>query len=145
MASRGRKALSPSQTRPQAETGLWEGFVPPGNLNAAAAAEFNRLVASLRRMGTLDRTDPKVVLNAAKVQAMLEENMEKLDDEGMVTESSNHTPMANPRMNIVNTLLMRINKLQNDMGLTATAKKSGSELNGGKKENGWGDLLDVVG
>jgi P27 family predicted phage terminase small subunit len=145
VATRGRKALKASQTRPKAEAGLWEGFTVPGNLNAAAAAEFNRLVASLRRKGTLDHTDPKVVLNAAKVQAMLEENMEKLDDEGMLTESSNHTPMANPRMNIVNTLLMRINKLQNDMGLTATAKQSGGESTSGRKENGWGDLLDVAG
>ena len=146
MATRGRKALKATQIRSKASIGgLWEGFVPPSNLSEAASVEFNRLVASLRRAGTLDRTDPMLVVNAARVQALLDQALEKLAAEGMDAESSNHTPMAHPLVNVANTFLMRINKLHNDMGLTAATNRHGSAPNLEKSEDGWADLLSVTG
>jgi P27 family predicted phage terminase small subunit len=146
VATRGRKALNASQVRPKATIGgLWEGFTQPQNLTEAASAEFNRLVANLRRAGTLERTDPKVVLNAARVQALLDDALEALAAEGLDAESSNHTPMAHPLVNVANTLLMRIAKLQGEMGLTPATSKYGSAPADEKDEDGWGDLLTVTG
>ena len=146
MATRGRKALNASQQRPKANAGgLWEGFKPPANLTEAARAEFNRLIANLRRTGALDRTDPNVVVNAARIQALLNDALDKLSVEGLDAESSNHTPMAHPLVNVANTLLMRLNKLQNDMGLTPATSRYGSAPSTDKSEDGWGDLLDVAG
>jgi P27 family predicted phage terminase small subunit len=146
VATRGRKALTAEQTRPRAKvSGLWEGFKPPENLTNAARAEFNRLVANLRRAGTLDRTDPVDVVNLARLQAMVDDALGKIVKDGLTAESSNHTLMANPNVNVANTFLLRINKLKNDMGLTAASSKYGSAQAADTPEDGWGDLLDVVG
>jgi hypothetical protein len=96
MARRGpkRQTASNARRRPP-RAGLWDQFRPPTGLGDAAEKEFYRLVADLTRAGTLDRCDPAVVLEAARVRALLDQAHAELEGSPLAIKGGNGTDIIN--------------------------------------------------
>jgi P27 family predicted phage terminase small subunit len=133
-----------STPRPQA-AGFWDGFAPPKSFSKADAAEFSRLVANLRRAGTQDRTDPLLVVQAARTATMLEEAHALVAKEGLTAKGGHGSPVPHPLLAVINSMTLRLKSLYNDMGLTAASSKHGSAPKSDESQGGWGDLLTVTG
>jgi P27 family predicted phage terminase small subunit len=144
MPKRGPKPRTASNTRKRVPTaGLWEGFGPPFVGGDPAGPEFHRLVANLRRVGTLDRTDPQMVVSAARAQATLDESYAIVAAEGLTTVGGHGSPCPHPLLGVINQMTIRLRGLYNDMGLTAASSKHGNPAAIDTPEDGWGDLLAV--
>lgn len=147
MAKRGPKTHAAKRTPKQAPIGgLWEGFAPPADLAPAALAEFHRLTSNLRRVGTLHATDPRLVLQAARLQALLDEAHATIASEGLRATGGHGSPIPHPLLSTVNSLTIRLRGLWYDMGLTAPSSKHGDPAKAeNPSDDGWGDLLSVTG
>jgi P27 family predicted phage terminase small subunit len=112
-------------------------------MSDTALCEYHRLVAVLAKVGTLDRTDPTLVVAAAQVRALLAKAHAELDASELVLEASNGTPMPHPMLAVVNTMTNRLRGLMKDLGLTAATAKLGDRAAQAtaEAENPWGDLL----
>jgi P27 family predicted phage terminase small subunit len=149
MGKRGPKAKTAANSRRRRPTGsgLWEGFAPPESLTPAALAEYHRLVANLRRVGTLDATDPQLVVAAARIKGLMDDAFEAVAVEGLTLEGGHGSLNAHPMLGVINSLTLRLRGLYSDMGLTAPSSKHGkpTEAEGQGDGDGWGDLLAVRG
>lgn len=141
MGLRGPKPRTAQNTKSKSYTGLWQDFQVPDCLDDAEVAEYNRLVANLRRIGTLERTDPEIVVSAACTKVMLYQVRARIKEEGLTSIAGNGTPIPHPLLQTANTLQMRFKGLWSDMGLMASSAKYADP----KPEGGddWGDLLAV--
>lgn len=123
----------------------WGDFEPPKNLDAVARAEFGRLTGALAAVGTLDRTDPRLVVAAARTHALLERAHAELAEGGgkLTLTAANGTLMAHPLLGVVGNLTLRVKSLWYDMGLTPASAKLGTAAPGDDGE--WAGLLSVHG
>jgi hypothetical protein len=135
VAKRGPKAKTAANSRRRSPAaGLWEGFAPPGSFDAATLAEFHRLVGNLRRVGTLGKTDPQLVVAAARTQALLDRAHETLAADG-----------PHPLLMAANSLTLRLRGLYRDLGLIAETAKHGDPAQAEAPQSRWAGLLNVVG
>jgi P27 family predicted phage terminase small subunit len=150
VAKRGVKPGLAAKMKPAPiGAGLWEGFEVPKDLAPPVLSEFNRLVTNLRRVGTLERTDPQLVVSAARNQAMLEAAYTTVADEGMTKVGGHGGPIPHPLLATINQLTIRLRGQHADMGLTAGTARLGAGNKGddgdGKQDEDWGDLLSITG
>jgi P27 family predicted phage terminase small subunit len=131
---RGPKAKNPAP----APAGLWEGFDPPADLDAEARAEFARLTVALQQVGTAGRTDPRLVVAAARTHSLIEKaHAELAEGLGKLTQvAANGTLMPHPMIAVLNSLTMRLKALWHDLGLTPASAKLGSAP-ADEAENPW--------
>jgi P27 family predicted phage terminase small subunit len=143
MATRGPKKKTASNSRPRPDReSLWQGFSPPKLLNDAETREYHRLVANLRRIGTLDTIDPSLVIATARTIVMLEQAHAELAGSSLTIESGNGTAMPHPAVGTVNRLTTRLRALMSDLGLTPATAKYGVPKS--SDDSGWEGLLGVV-
>src|SRR5947209_6381623 len=90
-----KKRLAARKTAP---SGLWEGFSPPSDFDPEASAEFARLLDWLKRVGTLDRTAPRLVVLAARTHSLIERAHADIERNGMTLIASNGTAMPHPML-----------------------------------------------
>jgi P27 family predicted phage terminase small subunit len=140
VAKRGPKPLKRAPERRE----IWPGFSPPADLDAEASAEFARLAARLAELGVAGRTDPRLVVAAARLHSLLEAAHAAIDSEGVTTLSAQGATLAHPMIAAVNSLTMRLKTLWSEMGLTPKS----SNLTDPKSSSGpsaWDGLLNVSG
>jgi P27 family predicted phage terminase small subunit len=140
MARRGPKPRKPSPDRGGGV--LWHGFEPPADLPGPARAEFDRLRAALAHVGTLDRTDPALVVTAARVGALVGKALDAIEADGLTLTAGNGTPMKHPMLETLNGLTMRQRGLWADMGLTPETARHGVKQ-ADEASNPWTGLLNV--
>lgn len=151
MARRGPKAQTPAKRRAgRGGAAIWQGWTLPADVSPEVETEYHRLVRNVRAVGTIDRTDPQMVLAAAKLQALLDKATAELlacDDQGVpkrLTEAaSNGTPMPHPMIGVVNMLTQRLRGYWADMGLTPKTKHGNPQP--AEEESRWSGLLGVTG
>ena len=139
-----KKRTAANGLKPHVGGALWEGFSPPADLSAVARAEFDRLSDALSSTGALDRTDPRIVVSAARTHDLIERAFAELGDYKLTEASANGTLMPHPMLGVLNTLTMRLRRLWADMGLTPATSKLGTPKDA-SQANPWGDLLNVAG
>jgi P27 family predicted phage terminase small subunit len=146
VAKRGPKAKTAANSRRRSPAaGLWEGFAPPGSFDAATLAEFHRLVGNLRRVGTLGKTDPQLVVAAARTQALLDRAHETLAADGLTVEGGHGSTNPHPLLMAANSLTLRLRGLYRDLGLIAETAKHGDPAQAEAPQSRWAGLLNVVG
>lgn len=140
---RGPKPKTVANGRKRPHPGeFWEGFAPPDADDARFRAEFDRLTCNLRSAGTLERTDPSLVVAAARLHVLIEGAWQDIRRDGMTLHAPNGVVMAHPMLGTLNTLTMRQRGLLNDMGLTPASSKLAEPAV--PDDGGWEGLLDVM-
>jgi phage terminase small subunit len=92
---RPKRQTASNARRSPPRAGLWDQFRPPTGLGDAAEKEFHRLVPDLTQAGTLDRCDPAIVLEAARVRALLDQAHAELEGSPLAIKSGNGTDIKN--------------------------------------------------
>jgi P27 family predicted phage terminase small subunit len=138
VAKRGRKPA------PRVVAAIVEadGWAPPAHLGDGARAEFTRLVDVLRRLGTLDKTDVRVVEAYATTAALLADATRETAAGAFVIDRFGQT-QAHPALAVINSATMRLKALAHELGLTpASSRHAGTTAGDG---NPWADLLSITG
>jgi phage terminase small subunit len=136
-ATRGPKRRTSTNTKPSQGGDLWSGFAPPIDFAGEALAEYTRLVGVLDRVGTLRKTDPRIVVAAARTHALIERATAELAGDTLTLQAANGTA-------VLNTLTMRLTRLWSDMGLTPASARLTSPKSDEKAANPWDGLLNAT-
>jgi P27 family predicted phage terminase small subunit len=145
MAKRGPKVQMPSKSRRKPiDPRSWEGFTPPDDLDSIGMAEYERLKLVLTRAGTLQRTDPAVVVAACRVQSVLYKAGLDVKRCGIFTRRGTGARGTNPAVTILGQMVTKLRSLMFAMGLTLESKPGGPGPVD-DTEDRWKDMLDVVG
>jgi hypothetical protein len=89
-----------------------------------------------------EKTDPALVVAAARIHSMLERAHRELGQDDLTIVAANGTLCAHPLVGVINTLTQRARALWADMGLTPKTSKLTDPGDKGDV-NGWNDLLVV--
>jgi P27 family predicted phage terminase small subunit len=143
-ATRGPKRRTSTNTKPSQGGDLWSGFAPPIDFAGEALAEYTRLVGVLDRVGTLRKTDPRIVVAAARTHALIERATAELAGDTLTLQAANGTAMPHPMLAVLNTLTMRLTRLWSDMGLTPASARLTSPKSDEKAANPWDGLLNAT-
>lgn len=145
MPKRGPKSRTLANSRPARVGAIdWSGVGPPSDLTSEAEVEFYRLVEVLRSVGSLERTDPGLVIDAARVKALLDLAHAEIDQHGLMITHPNKTKSKNPMIEVVNNLTFRRRALLKDMGLSpATSKVTNPSASNAENESPWAGVLKV--
>lgn len=146
MAKRGPKARTAANSGAKSGAGgLWVDVRPPSGLSDGALAEYSRLVGILKAVGTLERTDPRMVELYAINYDLIRRATEQIDCEGLTTETAEGRAIAHPLLSAINTATIRLRGLMNDMGLTPSSSKLTDTIAEAKPSDPWAGILNVTG
>lgn len=145
MATRGPKKKTAANSRPKPPLQGWDGFAPP-DLDPVAQAAYARLVAALRHRGTLEKTDPSLVVAAARTLSLIERAESEIASAPELTlTTANGTLMPHPASKIANMATQRLRGLMRDLGLTLATARLSDPKAVVEDAGPWKDLLNVVG
>ena len=143
MARRGPKARTATNTRHGHAGGLWDGFRLPSDEGDDVIAHYRRLIEVLDKIGTRQKIDPMMVVNAARSLAMLDKANKVVLDQGLTAVGGHGSPIPHPLLAVINSLTLRVRGMMNDFGLTAASAKLASPASSSDNETPWAGLLNV--
>jgi P27 family predicted phage terminase small subunit len=118
----------------------------PGHLSDQEKAIFRQVVAKLKGFGVLDRTDPTLIELYAVNYALLINARKEVEKDGLTSMTRFGSAAAHPMLAVMNQATIRLKGVLNDLGLTpASSKLSAPPEKGGKRNDPWEGLLNIVG
>ncbi|MFO0957490.1 MAG: phage terminase small subunit P27 family [Isosphaeraceae bacterium] len=146
MAKSGPKARTTSNSAGKKVAGpLWAGHRPPAHLSEGALAEFHRVVGALGIVGTLDKTDPRMVELYAINYDLVHRAHRQIDADGLTVETAEGRPILHPLMGVINAATIRLRGLMNDMGLTPASHNLTDPQSEAGPSDPWSGILNVHG
>lgn len=117
---------------------------PPKGMNAAEQTEFARLVEAMRNLGTLRRSDVRLIEATARTVVLLDRAHKELGKGKLTETAANGTPMPHPMLAVINSQTMRLRGLLRDLGLTPASSKLGT-VGTTSGDDRWDGVLNVAG
>lgn len=145
--NRGPKVKTAQNSRKPKEKGVF-AIEPkvPGYLSAEEKTEFLKLVGILRKAGTLDRTDPKLIELYTVNYSIMRSAQEDVRLNGPTMFNSSGTAMANPALLALDRCTLRLRAIIADMGLSpASSRHSHPDDSEQNRKDQWADVLSLSG